>query len=92
MQPGSQQEEAVEGFEIPLCRAALKPKLLVGVPQDFAMVTGGLLVAAFFLKMWPLYPIGVGLHLLGVGLTRWDPQWFPKVCRAVWEYARYYKP
>lgn len=88
----SWRDECPDGFEIPVFRATLHPKLLVGVPQDFAFVTGGLFVLAFFVKIWPLYPLTLLLHLGGVWATKQDPQWFVKVVRVAWQYARYYKP
>ena len=84
--------EPPEGFEIPVFRAVLHPKLLLGVPQEYVLVTGGLFVLAFFAKIWVLFPVAGLLHLGGVWATKRDPQWAVKVWRVAWEYARYYKP
>jgi len=80
------------GFEIPLCRAALKPKLLAGAPRDFSIVMMMLVLSAFLFKMWPLYPVVAVLQGFAVVVTSVDPHAFVKAWRVARQYAQYYKP
>ena len=79
-----------EGFEVPVYRAALKPKLSLGAHRDFTFLMFGIAALAFLWKLWPLLPLTAILQGVAIWGTRQDERWFSKVPRVI-KYKRYYK-
>ena len=82
--------DAPEGFEVPVYRAVLKPKLSLGAHRDWTFIMLGVAALAFLYKLWPVLPLVVVLQAVAVWGTRQDEKWFEKVLRVV-KYKRYYK-
>jgi type IV secretory pathway TrbD component len=79
------------GFEVPVYKAPLRPKLMWGAPRDFTFGMIGLFCLGFLWKLWILLPLAVVLQLGATFCTSMDERWFQKAPRAVL-YKRYYKP
>jgi type IV secretory pathway TrbD component len=80
-----------EGFEVPIYRGPLRPKLSAGAPRDFSFLMLGVCLLSLFWKLWAVVPLTGFLQLIAVWGTRMDEKWFQKVPRVV-RYKRYYKP
>lgn len=78
------------GFEIPIYRGPLKPRLLLGIPKDFAalLLASGMLGVLW--RLWALLPLVGVLYLFALWGTRQDPKWFEKAWQTI-KYKRYYK-
>ena len=79
-----------DGFEVPLYRGPLKPKLLLGAHRDFTLLMCAIGALAFLWKLWPLLPFTAIMQGVAVWGTRQDARWFSKISRVI-KYARYYK-
>jgi type IV secretory pathway TrbD component len=78
------------GFEVPVYRAALRPKLMLGAPTDFTALMLGAAGFGFLWRLWPLLPLVVILHSFAIWGTRQDAKWFEKALQVL-KYKRYYK-
>jgi type IV secretory pathway TrbD component len=83
--------DAPEGFEVPVYRAALKPKLSLGAPRDWTFLVSALFALSVLYKLWPVLPLVAILHTVAIWGTRQDEHWFEKVARVI-RTKRYYKP
>jgi type IV secretory pathway TrbD component len=83
--------DAPEGFEVPVYKGPLIPRLAAGAPRDFAFLMLGLFLLAAFWRLFAVLPLTLCLQLFAVWGTRQDEKWFQKVPRVV-RYKRYYKP
>lgn len=69
--------EPPDGFEVVLHRSLATPILLMGVPREIALINGTFMAAmGLGLHSWYAAPIGLFVHVLAVGATRRDPQFF----------------
>jgi len=70
---------SIEGYEVPLHLSLTEPTLFGGVPREFGILTFVLtMVVALGLRIWWLgFPLGIGVYLVAVILTRRDPYWLP---------------
>lgn len=80
-----------EGFEVPVYKGPLRPKLTAGAPTDFSLAMFGVFALGCFYKLWAVLPLAIILQVVAIWGTRQDDRWFQKVGRAVF-YKRYYKP
>lgn len=83
--------DAPEGFEVPIYRAALKPRLALGAPRDWTFGVSAVAALALLYKLWPVLPMVALLHGVAIWGTRQDEHWFEKIVRVV-RTKRYYKP
>lgn len=74
-----------EGYEVPVNLSLTQPMLMGGVPRPFAIVNGTAAAALTLgLQVWWLgIPLGLGLHIAAVALTKADPHWFDVFKRQV---------
>lgn len=71
------QETSVKIFQ-----ALTMPILLAGVPRQLAILNGTLCAALVFaLQSFYIIPISLILHLVAVGLTKKDPDFFTVMLR-----------
>ena len=82
--------DAPEGFEVPVFKGLLRPRLSLGAHRDFTFAMIALGALGFVWKLWALIPLVLILQLGAIYATRQDEKWFPKVLRVV-RYKRYYK-
>ena len=78
------------GFEVPVLRGPLKPRLSLGAPQTWTALMLGVVSFGFLWRVWVLLPLVAVLHGIAVRGTRQDPNWFAKAGRVV-RYKRYYR-
>lgn len=85
-------EDLPEGYEIPIHRSLVVPRLWMGVPRKMFItelllgVTGGI-----FLKTWTVLFVVIGLHYLNRHLTKKDPLYLQVFLRAIRHKKFYYK-
>lgn len=82
--------DAPEGFEVPVFKGPLRPRLSLGAHRDFTFAMAAIGALGFVWKLWALLPLVLILQLGAIWGTRQDEKWFAKVWRVVW-YKRYYK-
>lgn len=80
-----------DGFEVPVYKGPLRPKLTAGAPSDWSLGMFGLFGLGCFYKLWAVLPLAILLQCFAVWGTRQDEKWFQKLRRVV-RYKRYYKP
>ena len=80
----------MEGFEVPIHRSLTQVLMIAGAPREITIVNGTL-TAALVLGLHSLIglPVGLGLHLLTVAITKRDPQFFATFRRQLRQ-RRYY--
>ena len=81
----------MEGFEVPIHRSLTQVLMIAGAPREITIVNGTL-TAALVLGLHSLIglPVGLGLHLLAVAITKRDPQFFATFRRQLRQ-RRYYE-
>jgi type IV secretory pathway TrbD component len=78
-----------EGFEVPVLHALLRPKLIWGIPRDFAIYTIMVIGIAFIRKWLPVIPFGLlVLYCARLG-TKHDPDWFKILPRCLKYHTHY---
>lgn len=80
-----------EGFEAPVFKGPLKPRLSLGAPRDFTFTMIGGFALGLLYKLWAILPLTIILEGIAIWGTYQDEKWFQKVLRAM-RYKRYYKP
>ena len=84
--------ENPEGYEVPVRRSLIEPRLLAGVPRKPAILNGTL-TAAICLGLQVIWylPIGIAIHIAMAVLSSYDPLWYDLIQRAM-KLKTYYRP
>lgn len=84
-------EQLPEHFTSPIYHALTEPLLLAGVPRNFFILNACLTFALVaYLHWWWYLPIGIGGYAAVKMITKYDPQWFGIILRAL-RYRDYYE-
>ncbi|WNL48569.1 VirB3 family type IV secretion system protein (plasmid) [Dyella sp. BiH032] len=85
-------EGSPEGYEVPVHRSLIEPRLTAGVPRTPAFYNG-IVMAAICLGLQVIWylPIGIFLHIGMAILTKYDPQWYDALMRQM-KLETYYRP
>lgn len=74
----------MEGFEVPIHRSLTQTIMIGGVPREISILNGTLTAVLFLGLHSPIgLPVGIGIHLVAVLLSKKDPQFFATFRRQI---------
>ena len=80
----------MEGFEVPIHRSLTQTIMIAGAPREISILNGTLTAALFLgLHSFIGLPVGIAVHLLAIGLSKKDPQFFATFRRQI-RHRRFY--
>lgn len=80
-----------DGFEVPVCQALLRPRLLWGAPRGVTLLTMVGMGLAFIWSSWPAFPLLAAFQGVAILGTVLDEDW-SSIALRVLRYKRYYAP
>lgn len=85
-------QEDPEGYVIPVHRSLIDPRLLMGVPRKPAILNGTAIASICLgLQAFWYLPVGIAIHIGMAVLSRYDPQWYDLLIRAL-KLKQFYRP